>query len=164
MDMEAKIPNSAGGNGSGERTLRIRIGLGITVIGYLVLLIGAKPALFGLDRSPVIGFVQLAVFLVGLAIVCIGGFISVNTQWAGTPKTIIGDIGMRLVATGYVISVATGMADVFGIGNQPWPEVPYFGPWQAVGVMIGEATIAVGFLLMIPYQEAKLDEASEPEG
>lgn len=112
--------------------------------------------MFNLDRSPVIGFVQLAVFLVGLAIVCLGGFISINNQWQDRHKTIVADIGMRLVATGYVIAVASGMADVFGIGNQPWPEVPYFGAWQAFGVMIGEATIAVGFLLMIPFQEARL--------
>ena len=54
---------------------RIRTGLFITLIGLLVFLVGARPALFNLDRSPVVGFVQIAVFLVGLAIVCIGGYI-----------------------------------------------------------------------------------------
>jgi hypothetical protein len=43
------------------------------------------------------------------------------------------------------------MADVFGFGNQPFPEIPYFGPWQAMGVMAGEIIIALGFLLLIPF-------------
>jgi hypothetical protein len=130
--------------------LRIRIGLLLTVLGFLTFLLGAEPGLFGLDRSPVIGFVQIAVFLVGLAILCIGGYISLTSLWNGNKRTIVADVGLRLVATGYVIAVASGMADVFGFGNQPWPQIPYFGPWQAGGVIIGEAIIALGFLLLIP--------------
>ena len=33
-----------------------RIGVWMTVIGYLILILGAKPSFFGLDRNPVIGF------------------------------------------------------------------------------------------------------------
>jgi hypothetical protein len=58
---------------------------------------------------------------------------------------------MRLVGTGYVVSVFTGMADIFGMGTQPLPMVPYFGPWQSGGVLIGQIVIAIGFLMMIPY-------------
>jgi len=43
------------------------------------------------------------------------------------------------------------MAYVFGMGSQPFPDVPYFGPWQAGGVLIGQLVIAVGFLMLIPY-------------
>jgi hypothetical protein len=63
----------------------------------------------------------------------------------------VADIGMRLISTGYVIAVFTGMADVFGMGSQPLPGVPYFGPWQSAGVLIGQIMIAIGFLMMIPY-------------
>jgi hypothetical protein len=56
-----------------------------------------------------------------------------------------------LIGTGYVIAVFTGMADVFGMGSQPLPDVPYFGPWQAGGVLIGQFVIAIGFLMLIPY-------------
>jgi len=59
---------------------------------------------------------------------------------------------MRLVSTGYVICVFAGMADVFGMGAHPLPNVPYFGPVQATGVVIGQIVIAVGFLLLIPYR------------
>jgi hypothetical protein len=30
--------------------------------------------------------------------------------------------------------------------------VPYFGPWQASGVLIGQGIIALGFLLFIPFR------------
>ena len=135
--------------------MRIRSGLLLLLIGLLVFLIGIRPALFGLDRSPVVGFVQIAVFLVGLAIICIGGTISLMAFWKNGNRTIPADIGSRLVATGYVVAVFSGMADIFGFGTQVRPRIPFFGPWQAMGVQIGEALIAIGFLLLIPYRLPK---------
>lgn len=135
------------------RLLRIRIGLVIVILGLLIYILGAEPSLFGMDRSPVLGFVQIAVFLVGLAMVCVGGYITLNTLWNGRQKTIAADIGLRLVSTGYVVAVFSGMADVFGIGTHPFPKIPYFGPWQALGVIIGELMIVVGFILLVPLPE-----------
>ena len=129
---------------------RTRIGLVTTVLGFFIFIMGAEPGIFNLDRSPVVGFVQIAVFLVGLAIICMGGYYSLSTLWNGNRKTIVADVGLRLVATGYVIAVASGMADIFGFGNQPWPEIPQFGLWQVWGVIIGEIVIILGFILMIP--------------
>jgi hypothetical protein len=137
-------------NGNGR--LRLRAGLTATVIGFVIFMIGAEPGLFGLDRSPVVGFVQIAVFLIGLGIICLGGYISLVALWNGAPKPILSDIGLRLVATGYVIAVATGMADVFGFGSHNFPKIPFFGPWQVVGVIIGEIVIAVGLFLLIPWK------------
>lgn len=134
---------------------RARIGLILTLSGLLVFLIGARPSMFGADRSPVIGFVQIAVFLVGLAIICVGGYLTLMALWGDRPISISGDIGLRLVATGYVIAVFAGMADIFGFGSQPLPKLPLFGPWQARGVEIGQAFIALGFLMMLPYKPAE---------
>jgi hypothetical protein len=131
---------------------RIRTGLFMTLCGLLVFLVGARPAIFGMDRSPVVGFVQISVFLVGLATMCIGGYVSLMAFWKNGDRTIAADIGTRLVTTGYVIAVFSGMADVFGFGSHLRPRVPFFGPWQAIGVQIGEAVIAIGFLLLIPYR------------
>ena len=131
--------------------LRIRFSLISVGVGVFVFIAGAKPNWFGWDRSPVVGFVQIAVFLAGLALICVGGYVGLSALWGKEQRTIIADIGLRLVGTGYVISVFTGMADVFGMGSQPLPAVPYFGPWQARGVLIGQLVIAVGFLMMIPY-------------
>jgi len=132
---------------------RIRFGLITTIVGFIIFLLGARPSLFGLDRSPVIGFVQIAMFLIGLAGMCIGGYISMMALWNGNQPSIAADIGMRLVATGYVIAVFAGMADIFGMGSHPLPDVPYFGAWQARGVEIGESIIAIGFLMMVPFKK-----------
>jgi hypothetical protein len=140
--------------------LRIRFSLICVGLGLLVFLIGAKPNWFGWDRSPVVGFIQIAVFLFGLSMICGGGYIGVSALWGNEQRTILADIGLRLVGTGYVIAVFAGMADVFGMGSQPLPDVPFFGPWQAGGVLIGEAIIAIGFLMSIPY-DSHLNNESE---
>ncbi|HCE16469.1 MAG TPA: hypothetical protein DEQ80_01285 [Anaerolinea thermolimosa] len=129
---------------------RMRTGLAVTLVGFLIFLLGARPGLFGVDRSPVIGFVQIAVFLVGLAVICVGGYVSLRSLWKEHPLSIAADVGQRLVATGYVIAVFAGMADIFGMGSHPLPGIPYFGEWQARGVELGMGVIAVGFLMMLP--------------
>jgi hypothetical protein len=130
---------------------RIRIGLTLAFIGYLIFLLGARPSLFGLDRSPVVGFVQISVFLLGLAIINLGSYMTLSALWPEGKKTIAAEIGSRLISTGYVICVFTGMADIFGLGSHPLPNV-FFGPLQARGMTLGIMTVAVGFLLMIRYK------------
>jgi hypothetical protein len=142
---------------NGDRTntisfFRIRFSLITVPLGLLIFAIGAKPNWFGWDRTPVVGFIQITVFLIGLALICLGGFVGLSALWGREQRSIIADIGLRLVATGYVIAVFTGFADVFGLGTQPLPKIPYFGPWQAGGVLIGEIVIAIGFLMVIPYR------------
>jgi hypothetical protein len=139
-------------NGS-NNGYRAQLGLLLTLLGLIVFLIGAVPDVFGLDRSPVIGFVQIAVFLIGLGIICFGGYIAMNSLWYGQEKTIQADIGLRLVSTGYVVAVVSGLADIFGFGSMIFTDIPYFGPWQARGVMFGEAVIILGFILQVPYHK-----------
>ncbi len=157
--------SSANGEGAGARERarqaatepsksQLRTGLALTLIGLWIFTVGAKPNWYGWDRSPVVGFVQISVFLVGLGIICLGGYVGLLSLWRGMPRTIVADIGLRLVGTGFVISVFSGMADVFGMGSQPLPGVPYFGPWQATGVLIGQVVIAIGFLMMMPYKRS----------
>lgn len=148
---------------NGNSSRRTRFGLILTLVGFFVFTLGAAPEFYGLDRSPVIGFVQIAVFLTGLGLICIGGYISISSLWRGHQRTIAADIGLRLVATGYVISVVSGMADVFGMGNQPWPEIPYFGFWQSTGVIIGQLIIAIGFLMMIPSKSILQQDQEQAE-
>jgi len=100
--------------------LRVRFGLTITLIGFVIFLIGARPGIFSLDRSPVIGFVQIAVFLVGLAVMCIGGYISLIALWRGRQSSLAMEVGFRLVSTGYVIAV------FFGHGRCVWFRQPPF--------------------------------------
>ena len=145
----------------GNHAVRGRVGLIIAIIGLVTFLLGTEPAMFGLDRSPVTGFVQIAVFLVGLALISMGGYLGLTALWQGQPVSLLADIGSRLVSTGYVVSVASGMADVFGFGSEALPSIPTFGIWQQRGVLFGMAIIAVGFLLMIRWQRTPtvVDEA-----
>ena len=131
---------------------RANLGLGITIFGFLIFILGADPGLLNLDRSPYVGFVQTMTFSIGLALICLGGFLSFKVcQRKGSSQSLAQDIGIRLVATGYLIALISGMADVFGFGTQAWPAIPFFGPTQASGVLAGEIIIAVGFLLYMPF-------------
>ena len=144
---------------------KIRLGLATTIFGYVMFLLGARPSLFGLDRSLVIGFVQTSVFLIGLGIIALGSYSTLNAYWHNVDKTIAADIGSRIISTGYVVCVFTGMADIFGLGSHPLPEV-FFGPLQARGMSIGMAGIAIGFLLMIRYKRQsrnKIIDTNHPE-
>jgi len=134
---------------------RIRLGMMTTFAGLFLFIVGAKPNWLGWDRSPVVGFVQITVFLIGMALIAAGGYVALVALWRGRQRTIAADIGARLVSTGYVIAVFAGMADVFGMGSQSLPSVPYFGPWQATGVLLGQATIAVGLLMLVPYTRSR---------
>ncbi len=152
LSEENNLKENGKTNTRGVPFIRIRIGLITTILGFLIFLLGARPSIFGLDRSPVIGFVQIGMFLIGLAIMCGGGYISMMALWKKETPSILADIGLRLVATGFVVAVFAGMADVFGFGSHPLPDIPYFGGWQTRGVEIGEAIIAIGFLFMVPFK------------
>lgn len=145
------LPSPSALNGPSRRW-RVRAGLSLSFFGFFVLIVGAKPGWLGLDRSPVVGFVQTAVFVIGLGILCLGGWTTFVALWENRDRSILADIGLRLVATGYVIAIFAGMADVFGFGSQSLPKVPFFGPWQAYGVMLGQGIILFGFLLMLPVK------------
>ena len=85
--------------------------------------------------------------------ICLGGYISLRSIWKEDELSIPAEIGMRLVATGYVIAVFAGMADIFGMGSHPLPGYPYFGPWQARGVEMGQLLIGVGFVMLLPFKK-----------
>ncbi len=133
----------------------VHIGLLITALGFFVFILGADPGIFNLDRSPTVGFVQSATFSFGLAIICIGGYISLKaSRQASYEQSLLEDIGLRLIGTGYLVSLVSALADVFGLGTQSWPALPFLGPSQAAGVVIGEIIIAIGFAMFIPRRDS----------
>ncbi|HUV15037.1 MAG TPA: hypothetical protein VMW28_00550 [Pelolinea sp.] len=151
------MPKNKNNNHNEFPRRRIQFGLIIAVGGFLILMVGAKPELFLLDRSPVLGFIQVAVMLAGLALVCIGGYTCLSGLWKGHRPSIAAEIGMRVISTGYIIAVFAGLADIFGLGSHPYPEyIPYFGEWQARGVQIAEGFIAIGMLMLLPYSRNPL--------
>lgn len=145
-------PTQPTGNASRTPPInRARFSLTVTLLGLLLFIIGAKPEWLGLDRTPVLGFAQICVFMIGLAVICLGGYMGLSGMWGGEEKSIAADIGLRLVATGYVISIFSGLADIFGMSLRDDPRVPFFGPWQQTGVEIGMLVIALGMLLLVPF-------------
>lgn len=127
---------------------RIELGLLGTFIGFLLVVLGAKPEFFGMDRSPVIGFIQTATFLVGLGVIGLSGYFCLMSFWPKGYTTITADFGIRLLATGWLIAVFSGMADVFGFGSHPMTGLVFFGRLQAMGVVIGEMFMGIGLVMM----------------
>lgn len=140
---------------------RVRWGLILTLLGFAFFILGARPDIFHLNRSLVMGFIQISVFEIGLGIMCLGGYLSLMGLWKNQHPTIAADFGVRFVATGYVVCAISGMADIFGLGSHPLPGIPYFGVWQATGVMIGQTLIAVGLLLLVPPHKVFHNSKSE---
>ena len=136
-----------------NNTFTRRFGLIVTGVGLLLFLIGSVPQLFGLDISEAVGFVQVGVFTMGLLLITMGGTFAINSLWPRHWRSIAADIGLRVAWSGWVLAGVAAMADILGLGTSPLILThTYFGHWQARGVLIGEAVIFIGFLLMIPYK------------
>jgi hypothetical protein len=124
--------------------LRVRFSLISVGVGLLIFVIGAKPNWFGWNRVPVVGFIQIVVFLIGLALICIGGFVGIAALWGKEQRSILADFGSRLIGTGYVIAVFAGMADIFGMGAQTLPDFPTLS-FAGHRCLDGHLVIATGF-------------------
>ncbi len=133
---------------NGFPKFQVRLGLTGLVLGFLILLIGLRPDLFGLDRGRYIGFVQIIVILSGIGLMSLSAIGLLNSFWNGGPRSLRADFSTRIVATGCVICVFTALADAFGFGTNPLPYV-LLGTLQSRGVMIGIFVICVGLFFMI---------------
>ena len=127
-----------------------RISVAIVVFGFTVFLIGMFPVIVNLDLNPGVGILQLVIILLGIGIMTLGGYAyAYETRHKSMPRRLRETIGLRLMATGYVICAVSGLADVLGIGshNIPAGGLPYFGLWQSIGLISGLILIAIGVLL-----------------
>jgi len=127
---------------------QVRTGLTGLILGFLILILGLRPDLFGLDRGRYIGYVQIIVILIGLGLMTLSATGMLIAFWNGSPKSLRADFGSRIIATGYVICAFTALADAFGFGTNPLPNV-MIGTLQSYGVMIGIFVICVGLFLAI---------------
>lgn len=133
-----------------HRQIRTASALAVVVlVGSLMFLLGIHPAFFGLDRSPVVGFVQMGVWLTGLAVVLLGAYGAARIVRNGRKHSLRSEIGLRLVASGYVLALAASLADFLGIGSHPLPRV-YFGPIQVAGLVTGIVMSLTGLILYLP--------------
>lgn len=142
-----------------------RAGIILTAAGLGLFILGAKPEWLGVNQSEAIGFMQIGVFSFGLLVLCLGSTVTMDTLWRGK-RTIIADIGLRLAWSGFVFSLFVALADLLGLSRRQYPYfTPFFGHWQALGVMIGEIMMVLGLLMMVPYKPVagtgKADEDEE---
>ncbi len=121
----------------------------LVFIGFMIFVIGIEPDLIGMNRSKTVGFVQVEVWLVGLAILLTSAYASVRVVRNSRPMSLRADIGVRLIATGYVVAGAASLADFIGLGAQELPYVT-FGPIQVIGLATGVTLSLIGLLLYWP--------------
>jgi len=121
----------------------------LVILGLLVFLVGINPDLIGMNRSRVIGFIQMGVWLSGLGLLLLGAFLTVRVVRNGRPMSLRAEVGTRLIATGYVISSTASLADFLAIGSHRLPWV-YLGPLQVAGLAGGVVVSLLGVLLYWP--------------
>ena len=131
----------------------------MVLIGLFVFIIGIYPNLIGMDRSPVVGFVQIGVWLLGLGILLLGATMTVRVIRNGRPNSLRSEIGLRLIATGYVFAVAASFADFLGIGSHALPGISY-GPLQVTGLALGVLVSLFGVILYRPSKASNEGQAS----
>ena len=126
-----------------------RASVATIVFGFTVFLIGMFPVIINLDLNPGVGILQLVVILLGIGMMTIGGYAyAYETRHKTMVRRLREDIGLRLMATGYVVCAVSGLADVLGIGSHNIPSgLPFFGLWQSIGLILGLIFIAIGVLL-----------------
>ncbi|MGI6249931.1 MAG: hypothetical protein ACOYKD_00995 [Anaerolineaceae bacterium] len=136
--------------------VRTRYALTLAMFGFLVFLIGLNPGIFGLDRGVSIGFVQILTLLIGLGLLTWGATIALLNFWDKQQKPLLADFGLRIIATGYVICVFAALADAFGLGTNPLPDV-FMGVLQTRALAGGMLVIAVGLVMLIRFKRVHPD-------
>ena len=135
----------------------------IVLFGLFIFLIGMWPDLIGMDRSPVVGFVQIGVWLTGLAILLLGAYATIRVIRNGIPTSLRADVGLRLISTGYVVAGVASLADFIGVGAQRMPFIT-FGPVQVIGLVTGVLLSLLGIILYWPLgAERQVVGSQEPE-
>ena len=140
----------------------VRVWMSSVLVGLFLFVIGIHPDFIGMDRSPVVGFVQVGVWLFGLAMILIGAYSALRILRNKRPLTLRAEIGERLIATGYVVAAAASLADFIGIGSHHIPEL-IFGPIQIIGLIVGILTAFIGIGLYWPRRQPKPDQPIAPD-
>jgi hypothetical protein len=95
---------------------RARRWMTLVLISLIIFAIGIQPDLIGMNRSPIVGFVQVGVWLAGLSLLLVSATAAVRVIRNGRPNSLRADIGIRLIASGYVVAAVASLADFIGIG------------------------------------------------
>lgn len=135
----------------------IRRFAGLVIVGVIAFILGIDPGLIGMNITPGVGLAQMSLSMAGLALVLIGGYAAVRIVRNGRANNLRADIGVRLIATGYVFAVVASLADYLGIGTQRFPNL-YFGAVQVTGLVFGIAISLLGLILYWPWSKSPQTE------
>lgn len=122
----------------------------LVVVGLLSMLIAMAADLIGLDITPGFGLVQMVAFLFGLTLLTIAAYMYlISLRPKDAPKSLQADIGIRLSATGLILTYVVGLSDTIGIGTHVNPSFdrPFIGPLQLGGFLLGIITLIIGMIL-----------------
>ena len=140
------------------QTRLARLWMTVMFIGLLIFMVGIQPDLIGMNRSITVGFVQIGVWLTGLAILLVAAYSTVRVIRNGKPNSLRADIGIRLIATGYVVAAVGSLADFIGVGAHRMPVV-HFGYIQMIGLVTGVLLSMLGVILYMPWtKEANTED------
>ena len=146
---------------------RARRWMTIVLLGLFIFVIGVQPDILGLNRSLTVGFVQIGVWLTGLAILLLASYATVRVVRNGKPTSLRADIGTRLLATGYVVAAVASLADFIGVGAFAVNDKPQLRLIKIIckGGEVGEFKLRLGNETLPTgggvYQGLELDVADD---
>ncbi len=125
-----------------------QLGVFTIILGGVILFLGLFPFAIDIESAQGLGLVQILAMLVGLALVILGAYVIIHSLLhRGRPRTLMGDIGVRMGLTGLVFSSAATLADLLGFGTHVVEGTSTLGWLQATGLLIGFLFSAVGVLI-----------------
>src|SRR3989304_6504367 len=87
----------------------------LVLLGLFVFMLGINPGMIGMDYSPVVGFVQIGVWLTGLALLLLGATLTVRVVRNGRQSSLRSEIGLRVIATGYRFARGGSLPGLLGV-------------------------------------------------
>jgi len=126
-----------------------QLGIAFGALGVVLTFMGLFPGVMGLRPAQGIGIVQIVIILSGFSMLILGALIYVKyAYYTDQPSTLAQQIGSRLALTGLIISGLIGFSDTLGFGSHTRAEgEPFFGSWQAVGIVLGFLIASVGVMV-----------------
>jgi uncharacterized membrane protein len=124
--------------------------LTLFTLGLLCVGLAMGAPFLNVDNTPGFGMIQMMVFLIGLTLLTLAGFLQISTlRQTDTPRSLQADIGIRLGATGLVFAYISGLSDLLGIGTHIEPNFarPSVGWLQLIGLGLAIVLITLGMVL-----------------
>ncbi len=129
-----------------------QVGIALGALGAMICFMGLFPGVTGAEPTAGIGLVQVAMVLLGYALLILGALTYLKfTFFLNVPATLPQQIGTRLALTGMLFAGLAGMADILGFGTHIRDEqgLLFFGRLQMIGILASFALSSLGVLVYV---------------